>query len=86
MVYINAIHDVYPNSAGSSSPYGIHVCVSLKYIQSPHFKEEFINCNVNKTHASAFVIAKAIFNQSRNTATVSSELNVKIKHLPKAAS
>lgn len=62
VVYINAIHDVYPNSAGSSSPYGIHVCVLLKYNQNPHFKE-FINCNINKAHASAFVIAKAVFNQ-----------------------
>lgn len=39
VVYINAIHDVYPNSAGSGSPYGIHVCALLKYIQNPHLKE-----------------------------------------------
>lgn len=30
VVYINAIHDVYPNSLQEAAPpYGIHVCVLL---------------------------------------------------------
>lgn len=84
MVYINAIHDVYPNSTGSGSPYGIHVCASLTYIQNPHLKEEYISCTVNKTHASAFVPVKATVNQ-RNTATTHGEQHLKITGLPKPA-
>lgn len=69
VVYINAIHDVYPNSAGSSSPDGIHICVLLKFTQNPHSKDESISGNVDKTHAAALVIKKATFNQRKNTAT-----------------
>ncbi|XP_057554188.1 kelch-like protein 7 [Hippopotamus amphibius kiboko] len=53
----------------SSSPDGIHVCVLLKVPQNPHSQDESINCNVDKTHASAFAIEKAVFSQRRNTAT-----------------